>query len=125
MAMGIATSIPVMQRGFVMVDTARNLTTAAQIMTSQLEQTRMLDWATVSAFGAGPTTLTIDNVFTGSSSVGSRFTLKRSVATLSSDVLQITLSISWRGMDGHATSREMTTYYARFGMHDYIYNGSE
>ncbi|MBI3887275.1 MAG: hypothetical protein HY302_16340 [Opitutae bacterium] len=124
MALGIATSITVMQRGFIMLDTARNITTAGQIMVSQMEQIRMLDWTTVSAYPAGPTTLTLDSVFSSSSSVGSRFTMTRTVSTPSTNMLQITLTVRWTAYDGRSISRSMTTYYARYGIHDYIYNGS-
>ena len=124
MAMGIGTSIPVMQRGFRLIDTARNLTTAGQIMTSQLEQVRMLDWATVAAYPSNATTVSLDSVFSANSSIGSRFTLTRTVSTQSTNVLEITFTMTWTGMDGRQTSRSMTTHYARYGMHDYIYNGS-
>jgi hypothetical protein len=124
LAMGIGTAIPVLQRGYQMIDSARNLTTAGQIMTSQLEQVRMLDWATVAAYPTDSTAVTLDTVFSGNSSVGNRFTLTRSVSTQSTNVLQITFTMTWTGMDGRRTSRTMTTYYARYGMHDYIYNGS-
>lgn len=124
MALGISTSITVMQRGFTQMDTARNITTAGQIMVSQMEQIRMLDWSVVSAYPAGPTTLDLDTVFSASSSVGSRFTLKRSVATISTNVIQITLSVTWTGYDGRSITRSMTTYYSRYGIHDFIYNGT-
>ncbi len=124
MAMGISTSILVIQRGFAMLDTARNITTAGQIMTSQMEQYRMLDWATVSAYPETATTLSLDSIFSGSSTVATRFALTRSVATPATDIRQITLTITWAGYDGRSISRSMTTYYARYGLHDYIYNGS-
>jgi prepilin-type N-terminal cleavage/methylation domain-containing protein len=122
MAMGISTSIVVLQRGFAMLDSARNITTAGQILVSQMEQLRMYDWATVSAYPAGPTTLTIDAIFTSSNTVGSRFTLTRSVSSPATEVIQITFRIEWRNYDGRTLSREMTTYYARYGIHDYFYN---
>ena len=124
MALGIATSITVMQRGFTMLDTARNITTAGQIMVGQMEQIRMLDWSTVSAYPAGPSTLTLDSVFTSSASVGNRFTMTRTVSSPATNMLQISLTVSWTSYDGRPLSRTMTTYYARYGIHDYIYNGS-
>lgn len=126
MAMGIATSITVLQRGFLMLDAARNITTSGQIMISQMEQIRMLDWATVSAYPSTDTTVTIDAVFTGNSAVQNRFTLTRKVVPLASNanVLEVTFSLSWRGIDGRLNTRTMSSYYARFGMHDFIYNGS-
>lgn len=122
MALGIATSITVLQRGFAMLDSARNLTTAGQILVSQMEQLRMNDWTTVSAYPTAETAVSIDTVFTSSSSVGSRFTLTRSVTVLSADLLQITYNISWRTFDGRTVARSMTTYYARYGIHDFYYN---
>ncbi len=122
MTLGIATSINVIQRGFAMIDSARNITTAGQILVSQMEQLRMLDWTTVSAYDAGPTALTIESTFTSNSSVGDRFTLTRTTSTVDTEVLQITFTISWHNYDGRTMSRQMTTYYARYGMHDYFYN---
>lgn len=122
MTLGIATSINVIQRGFAMIDSARNITTAGQILVSQMEQLRMLDWTTVSAYDAGPTTLTIESTFTSNSSVGDRFTLTRTTSTVDTEVLQVTFTISWHNYDGRTMSRQMTTYYARYGMHDYFYN---
>lgn len=125
MAMGISTSITVMQRCFLMIDSARHLTTAGQIMLNQMEQVRMLDWATVSAYSADATTVAIDSAFTANPSVADRFSLTRSVTTTATpNILEITYNISWRGMDGRATTRTMTAHYARYGIHDFIYNGS-
>lgn len=124
MAMGIATSINVMQRGFLSVDSARNITTAGQIMVSQMEQIRMLDWATVSAYSSDATTVTLDSVFSSNASIGNRFTLTRTVTTPSANLLQITFTTSWKSIDGRTISRSMTTNYARYGIHDFIYNGA-
>lgn len=124
MALGIATSITVLQRGFALLDTARSTTTAAQIMASQMEQMRMLDWATVSAYPASATTVPIDAAFTSNASVGTRFSMTRTTSTPETDLLQISFTVSWTAHDGRTLSRTMTTYYARYGIHDYIYNGS-
>lgn len=125
MAMGISTSITVMQRCFLMIDSARHLTTAGQIMLNQMEQVRMLDWATVSAYSADATTVAIDSAFTANPAVADRFSLTRTVTTTATaNILQITYNVSWRGMDGRSTSRTMTAHYARYGIHDFIYNGS-
>ena len=122
MALAITTSITVMQRGFLSLDTARNIAIGSQIMQSELEKTRLKDWATVSAYAAGPTTLTIDSVFTSNAAIGSRFTLTRTVATPQTDFLQITLTVSWKSVDGRTISRSYTTYYGHYGLYDYFYN---
>lgn len=125
MALGITTSITVMQRGFAMLDSARNITTSGQLLVSQMEQLRMLDYTTVYGYLGGPTTITLDATTTGNSAVGNRFTLTRTVATTgTTDMLQITFAVSWRNFDGRTITRSMTTYYSRFGLHDYYYNHS-
>ena len=124
MAMGVATSITVLQRGFAMLDTARNITTAAQIMASQMEQVRMLDWAAVSGYAAGPTTIALDTIHSGNASIGNRFSMTRTTSAPAAEMVQVSFTVSWTAYDGRTLSRTMTTYYARYGIHDYIYNGS-
>lgn len=121
MALGITTSITVLQRGFAQLDTARNITSAGQIMVGKMEEIRMSNWSAVSALPAGPTTLTLDTVFSASSSVGSRFTMTRTVTTLSASMLEIKLTVTWTGYDGRTISRSMTTNFAEHGIHDFIY----
>jgi Tfp pilus assembly protein PilV len=124
MAMGISTSIVVMQRGFAMIDSARNLTTAGQILSSQMEQLRMYDWTTVAAYPTAETTVSVDPSFTATPEVADRYTLKRRVEVITADLLQITFTLTWRNYDGRTLSRAMTTYYAHYGIHDFIYNHS-
>ena len=124
MAFAITTSITTMQRAFAALDTARNLTIAGQIMVCEMEKIRMLDWTTVSAYPSSAT-VTIDSSFTSNSKIGNRFTLTRTTATAgSSNMLQITLTISWNNYDGRTLTRSYMTYYARYGIHDYLYNTS-
>jgi hypothetical protein len=127
MALGISSSIGVMQRGFEMVDSARSLTTAGQILVSQLEELRMYEWDVVNAYPkTDPTRIDIATLYTTNASVGSRFTLKRTVVALpapATETLEITFAVSWLSTDQKRTlSRTMTTYYARYGIHDFYYN---
>jgi Tfp pilus assembly protein PilV len=127
MAFAITTSITTMQRAFLALDTARNLTLAGQIMVSEMERTRMLSWDEVSAFALSPTvtTLTLDSTFTSNPQIGTRFSLTRTVTlpdTSNPNIREIVLTITWRGYDGRELSRSYTTHYARYGIHDYLYN---
>lgn len=125
MALVITTSITVMQRGYAMLDTARKLTIAGQYMASQMEQVRMCDWTTLNGTGylGGPYTVT-DSTFTLLTSHGSQFTLTRTITAVSPDMLQITLNISWTTYDGRTISRSYTSYFAHYGIHDYLYTNS-
>jgi hypothetical protein len=116
-----------MQRAFLALDTSRNLTLAGQIMVSEMERTRMLSWTDIAAMDLSPTvtTLTLDSAFTSNAQIGSRFTLTRVVTQPDSsnpNIREIKLSISWRGYDGRQHTRSYTTQYARYGIHDYLYN---
>ena len=124
MAFSIATSISTLQRGFRSVDSARNISLAAQIMQSEMERIRLRDWTTVNAYEAGPTTLTVDSVFTSTTSIGTRFALTRTTAAVSglTDVKEITLTVTWTGIDGRVSTRSYSTYYGRYGLYDYFYN---
>jgi Tfp pilus assembly protein PilV len=124
MALAITTSITTMQRAFVSLDSARNLTIAGQVMQGEIEKMRLKDWATVDAYPAGPTNLTVDGVFTGNSAIGNRFTMTRTVTTPQTDMKEITLTVSWRSYDGRVISRSYTTCYCRYGMYDYFFNNT-
>lgn len=124
MAFAITTSITTMQRAFLALDTSRNLTLAGQIMVSEMERIRMLSWTDVSAFDLSPTVtnVVLDSTF---SQMASRFTMTRTVTlpdASNTNIREITLTITWRGYDGRQHTRSYTTHYARFGIHDYIYN---
>jgi len=127
MAFAITTSITTMQRAFLSLDTSRNITIAGQIMVSEMERVRMLGWTDVSAFdqSADGTTLTLDSAFSSNPQIGSRFALKRVVSlpdASNSNIVQITLTVTWTGYDGRQHSRSYSTHYARYGIHDYLYN---
>jgi Tfp pilus assembly protein PilV len=122
MALAVTTSITTMQRAFLALDSARNITLAGQIMQSEFEKLRLKDWTTISAYPAAETTLTIDTAFTSDPAIGNRFTLKRTVSDVHTDMKEITLTISWRGYDARPLSRYYKTYYGKNGLYDFFYN---
>ncbi|MBI4624290.1 MAG: hypothetical protein HY736_13880 [Verrucomicrobia bacterium] len=129
MAFAITTSITTMQRAFLAIDGSRNITLAGQIMVSEMERTRMLAWTETSptvgvgSFALSPTVETL-SLPAGFSAFSSRFTLTREVFEDpdNANIRIIKLTISWRGYDGRALSRSCTTHYARYGIHDYLFN---
>lgn len=121
LAMGIATSITAMQRAYSSLDTARNLTLADSIMQTEIEKERLLNWTQVSAGTYQPA---IDPAILRNASVAGRFTLLRTVtpvANRSGQMVQVTLSVTWRGYDGRSLSRSYTTYFLQNGLYNYIY----
>ena len=93
-------------------------------MMTEMEKMRMSDWSTVSAYPAGPTVVTIDPNFTNKATIGNRFSLTRAVTNVGGDpdILQISYSVEWKSYSGRPHSRSYSTYYARYGIRDYLYN---
>jgi len=126
MVFAITTSVTTLQRGFLSIDTARNLVIAGQIMQSEIEKMRVSPWSsTVTVTGIVDYTntfpaLTIDPVFTTNTFIGDRFTLTRTMEDPKPDLRQITLTVRWRNYDGRTLSRSYTTYYARYGLYDFF-----
>jgi hypothetical protein len=131
LALCITTSITTMQHGMRMVDTARNMTLAGQIMQSEIEILRLQNWAQISALGASTvvdpsTTITsgtgtaLDATLT---TIANRFTCTRTVANITgqADMKRITLNVAWNGVDGRAHALTFETRYAKNGLSDYLY----
>jgi hypothetical protein len=131
MVLGIVTSLTTLQFGMRSVDTARNLTLAAQIMQSEMEILRLQNWAQITALPASAVVDPTSTISSGSSStldhllntIASRFTCTRTVAALAgrADIRLITLTVVWVGVDGRSHSVSYQTRYAKNGLSDYLY----
>lgn len=122
MALTITTSITTMQRAFLAIDTARNITLAGQIIQGELERMRLKNWSEiVAAYPATtqPSSLTTDDTIM--SALGNRFRLTYE-ADAGTDLKEIKIIVSWNGYDGRPQSRYYKTYYGRNGLFDYFYN---
>jgi Tfp pilus assembly protein PilV len=128
MALALTTAVTTMQQAFLALDSARNITLAGQIMQSQVERLRMKSWTEIEAYQREPQPKTLrdddfDEVLRRDHpEFLQRFTLKRAIADLGSDLKEITLTMSWRGYDGRPASRFYKTYYGRNGLYDYYFN---
>jgi Tfp pilus assembly protein PilV len=121
LAMAITTSISALQRAFLDLDTARNLEIAGNILQCEMEKERLFDWTQASNASYAPV---IDTSFARNPAIAGRFTLSRSLVTLtgrSGQMVQITLTVHWRSCDGRSLSRSYTTYYGQGGLYTYVY----
>jgi type II secretory pathway pseudopilin PulG len=138
LALGIVTSLTALQFGMRQVDTARSMTLAGQIMQSEMEIIRLQNWSQIVALQtaqASPTTPatvnTANSITSGSSTpldatlttIANRFTCTRLVEDVSgkTDMKQITLVVSWTGVDGRGHSLRFQTRYSKNGLSDYFY----
>lgn len=138
MAYGIATTIVAMQSGFKAIDVARGTTIASQIMQSEMERLRLKSWTDMTALAnatdttapyptgspAGVEMFDGSTNFSSSVDVAGKFTVTRTVvadSTRTSDVYNITISVSWRTYDGRNQTRSFRSMYAKNGLYDYYY----
>ncbi|HXB02721.1 MAG TPA: hypothetical protein VNV15_07890 [Opitutaceae bacterium] len=118
----ITSSITVMQSGFQALDTARNLTTAGQIMQNEMENLRLKNWTQIQAVqdagNAGTTTVALDPSL---GAAATRFTCMCTIGDLKTDMKQITLTTKWNGTDGRLHTVSYLTRYGKDGLNDYYY----
>ncbi len=123
MAFGIATSILGMQSGLRTLDVARNTTLASQVLQSEMERLRLMDWTDIAAL-TGTSTVDLSTVFTSDPTIAARFTLTRTVSDVTGKVgemKEILLQVSWTTLDSRTLQRSFRTYYAKDGLYDYYY----
>jgi Tfp pilus assembly protein PilV len=123
LALGIATSIVAIQSGLKFIDVARDTTLASQILQSEIERIRMMSWTSVSALPASAE-VSLSDMFSSSATLARRFTVTRTVeaeASRSADVRLITVSVTWRAVDGRRQTRSFQAKYIRNGLYDYFY----
>jgi Tfp pilus assembly protein PilV len=150
MALGISTSIVALQSGYQALDTARNTTLAAQIIQSELERIRLLPWSTTSTITDAqgntvlkpsvsslsgtpdnPTTVPLSSIFpsgTTTTQLANRFTIRRvvtDVADRNNEIKAITMTVTWKGIDGLDHTRTSTTQYAKNGLYDYYFTKAD
>lgn len=141
MLFAIATSVTVIQSGFRILDTTRKTTLAAQIMQSEMERIRMLSWgnmvdmveATIKAEEEGTVPkIDLGDIFPGATATELRllgyikttFTATRQVTYVAGkddEMVNIAITITWRGLDNIPHTRTSSTQYTKDGLYAYYY----
>ena len=123
LTLGIGSSLIGLQAGFKQIDLARGTTLASQIIQSEMERIRMLNWSAVSALPASETFDGGTN-FTTSPDVVGKFSVTRTTAVDSSrptEVMNINVSVNWKTYDGRSHRRTFNSVYAKNGLYDFFY----
>lgn len=127
MALAITSSITTLEYGFRAIDNARYTTLAGQILQSQMEKIRLLNWAQLTNTTTGPgafPTFTPDISATTSAQLA-RFTCQQSLADapapFNGTMKIITLTATWTGIDNKSHSLSYQTRYAQNGLSDFFY----
>jgi Tfp pilus assembly protein PilV len=120
LALVFTTSITTMQRAYSNLDAARNISTASTILQTEMEKERLFTWAQISDVNYRPT---LDASFMRNPDIVSRFSLTRAVkpvANRTDQMVQVTLTVRWRGYDGRTLSRSFTANFTRGGLNDLL-----
>ena len=104
--------------GFRILEDARLSTLASQVLQSEMENLRLKNWSQLSDMPASST-------FTVESSLGSdafdKFTCRRAIRDVRTDLKQVVLTLTWISMGGQEHTRSYTTLISNDGLNDYYY----
>jgi type II secretory pathway pseudopilin PulG len=132
MVLAISSALIVLQSGFKALDNARKTTLAAQIIQSEMERIRMLSWSRVELLMAASPTINLATIFPQTTEIERKvltqmqgtFTATRTLTPLSEfgdKVIEITVTVTWKGLDGVTHNRSTSTRYSENGLYTYYY----
>ncbi len=113
-----AGSFKCLGHGFSIIEKARDTRRLSQILQSELEDIRSLNWTAINAM-ATPATFAIQSNF--SAQYGERYTCTRTIEDLKADQKKITVSASWTDYTGASHDLNYFTYITKEGLYDYYY----
>jgi len=127
MILAIVGMIQVIVSGSEMLDVSRKQTIAMQIIHGQLEQIRLSSWTQIGNLGASDTVsvdagdnTTSGKVFifgTNLPVIAKGFRCTRTIATVRTDLKQVTYTVTWTGNTGRTYSRSGSTYVGKNGLY--------
>ncbi|MEZ5275284.1 MAG: type II secretion system protein [Opitutaceae bacterium] len=118
LGMVFLSSIGAMTVGYRLLENARFNTLAAQIIQSEIETLRLMNWAQISALPSNEA-ITIDSDLNNASL--NRFTGNRILTSLRANTKAIIVNVQWTATSGQVHSRRYTTYMGKDGLNDYYY----
>lgn len=114
---GISGALVTLQRSIDSIAQARQLDAASQLMQTELERLRLLNWNQLQSLqDSGRTDVPVP-----SGGDFARFSCERRIRDLRDGMKEITLVASWGGLDGRAYNASLVTRYGRSGLNDYFY----
>jgi Tfp pilus assembly protein PilV len=119
LALAITTAITTLVHGFRAVDSARHFTFASQVMQSEMERLRLKSWAQLQAMQESADTRVEAASVAGTMSES--FVCTRTISDLRTEMKEIALVSTWRGIDGRPHTARYITRYSKNGLYDYFY----
>ncbi|WP_309387389.1 PulJ/GspJ family protein [Cerasicoccus frondis] len=106
-----------MKTGFDIVEEARDQARVTQLLQSEIERMRTLNWTDISALPAKET-IALEGAL--ASTYRNRYSFIRTIAANGSDRVLVTVTASWTN-SGRDRTLTMTTGFAQNGLYDYYY----
>lgn len=103
--------------GFDVLEEARDQTRVAQMLQSELERLRTLNWNDLTALPA-QSNIQLEGAL--AQAYRNRYTFTREISSPGSDRRMVTVTASWTN-SGRDRALTMTTLYAKNGLYDYYY----
>lgn len=117
MAVAFGSAFALSGRGMFVVEDARDLSRAAQVLQAEMDQLRTTSWAALDALPATATVAVdtaIEAAFPG------RYALTRTVTTRKTDQLQVVLTVNWTDQRGISHARTFITFFTREGLNELL-----
>jgi prepilin-type N-terminal cleavage/methylation domain-containing protein len=118
LSMVFVSSIGAMTIGYRLLENARFNTLAAQIIQSEIETLRLMNWSQISTLPANEA-ITIDTALANASV--NRFTGNRIVTNVRANTKAIVVNVQWTAVSGQVHSRRYMTFMGKDGLNDYYY----
>lgn len=122
---GLCGGLATIQSGLKSIDSARCSTLAAQIMQSQIERLRLLNWTDLSGnIGENRDVSVTGLVPVSANDIAGRFKLTQTILTDTSrtGIINIQLNVTWTNIGGVVQNRSFVTRYAKNGLYDYYFS---
>lgn len=123
MAFALGAAVIAIQAGMRDLEMARTSTAVAQVLQSEAERLRLMNWPEINALPASETVnpgAEVANARRG----GVQITRVVSNVAGFADMKEIVLRATWTGGGGGAHERVVRLRYAKGGLHDYYYGSS-
>lgn len=111
-------SIAAMTMGYRMMESARFNTLAGQVIQSEIETLRLMNWTQVSALPSSQA-ITIDNHMTQAGF--NKFSGTRVVTNVRAKTKRIIVAVQWTAISGQSHTKRYTTFMTKDGLNDYYY----
>lgn len=106
-----------MKTGFDIVEEARDQARVTQLLQSEIERMRTLNWSDISALPAKES-ISLDGAL--ASSYRDRYSFIRTIQSNGTDRVIVTITANWQN-SGRSRDRSMLTGFSKDGLYDYYY----